>query len=773
MTAELFDFDLIGKGAVEATATAFAGFDEAQRARLATELTAYVRKRRDNWWWDAEAAALAVAAVGCLPSAAAAGKILARSSVSVPGHTVRPVLDLAWARGITWLTDLAHRIAERIDREDVNMWAFVAGIVTAEGAPPPTGDAFVRLWLVHMIWADTRWRDRPILEQLRADPFLDHLLPRVFEIDDIGGLLVLHEQHSSGRLGFVRALAQLADEQRLDRATLFDGSLRRLLRGGRAADLRGFLALHDALAPTAAEVARRSGDYLRLLADAPGQVATAAQKLLRDADVVPPDALLDVSPAVLSRPEKGLVRAQLAWLDRSALRHPELAAAFGAVIAVAGDHPAIDVRERAAALAAKHGQAVAAPAVVVVEAGDDLPPPVGPAPAPPPITDPDELAEEVVSLFGGVHASAPALERVLDGAVAVAAADRGRLLMAVKPVLDRQAPWLGDGSWFTQGILLGVLYSVVDPAEHSARLGRWAAILADARRRGSADVPPADSRIPPPQRFLRVRLAEIARHGGRPEGLLAAPTSATGALDPAMLLDRLTALGDRKPPGWDLTQALLRLPAAVDDTLAARAAALGTDAGDRLARWLRAGGLPQPVLSVVHTTRRQRLGVPSSGWVRAEVDARLQVEFTPLWHADDPLGFLDFGTPAMGHGYGDWPLLWPSLLPGYRGLVAAYAMPEIAAAADSDRRHGAAVLPLLAECTGDGGPALPLAVAYGLAARHEADRVATLDTLLMLAAAGDLDAPAVGRHLGTLGAQGMVPVNRAVQPLRDAATAGA
>ncbi|MEV5765261.1 hypothetical protein AB0L34_11915 [Micromonospora sp. NPDC052213] len=51
--------------------------------------------------------------------------------------------------------------------------------------------------------------------------------------------------------------------------------------------------------------------------------------------------------------------------------------------------------------------------------------------------------------------------------------------------------------------------------------------------------------------------------------------------------------------------------------------------------------------------------------------------------------------------------------------------------------------------------------------------VAALDALLMLAATGDLDAPAVGARLGTLAADGAFRLSRVLRPLRDAAGAGA
>ncbi|MET7403171.1 hypothetical protein ABZS66_57800, partial [Dactylosporangium sp. NPDC005572] len=388
-----------------------------------------------------------------------------------------------------------------------------------------------------------------------------------------------------------------------------------------------------------------------------------------------------------------------------------------------------------------------------------------------------ELAEELAALSDWRTPPATALERVLDGVVRLAGADRERVAKSLMPVVERQGQYPGDPGFHPTSLLFAAVWSAIDrsgPRDHRAR---WAANLAAMRRGGSAQQLPADSRVPPPQRLLRARMAEVGLYGGgfdgptaRPGGLLAAPTSAGGALDPGVLLDRLTALGDDQPWEWDLTQALLRLSPTVDEPLAARAAALRTPGGDRLAAWVRAGGLPTPVFTVANTTRVHPRDVRHDQWAHGD---RIQVSMEQLWHPDDPALLLAFRIPPLGAFLGDSVLLWPSVLPGYRALAAAYLLPEIAAAADLNERDSAAVLPLLAECTGDGSPALAVALAYGLVSRHEADRTSTLDALLMLAAAGDLDAPAVGAHLGTLGASSMAPVARAVQPLRDAATAGA
>jgi len=757
-------FELVRRGKVDQVVAAVQGLDAPARKQIGAELTAWVKQRRDNWWFRGEATGLAVVAVATLPSAAAAASMLGRRSVSLSPDAAPPVLTVARDRGVTWPADLAHRLAAKMRSEDDGGMQFVAEILLAEGAAPPAVDGFVEAWLMRLNWSEEARQGVPLADRLRVDPFLDPLLPRLFEIDGIGGLMGFSAYLSDEKDLLPKALAALASERRLDRQALLDGCLGRLLRGERPAASRPFIALHDLLAPTGTEIADRAAGYLRLLADAPTAAATMAQRSLRTVDGLDLDSLLDASRAVLTRPDKALVRAQLAWLDKLARagdRRSEIAAA----IASAAGSPAVDIRDRAAALAVKHGHT---PAVVsVVVGGDDLPPPPVPALASPPIVDPDELAEEVGVLLDG-RFGAPMLDRVLDGLVRLAAADQPRLAKALVPVIDRHRPTRVDTSslW---GSLIGVLDAGTDLRAAAGRRGLWAGMLASARRLLSPERPDLDPGLPPVHRLLRARLAEIGSMvgpGHRPVGLVAAPTHANGALDPGVLLDRLAALGDdREPWPWDLAQALLRLPARVDEGLAARAAALGTQAGDRVAGWLRAGGLPEPSCQVVTVAREGR-----DAWLP---ERRMLVALRSTAPDLDPLGLSTVRATTLGAWHSDWSAVWPAALPGYRGLVAAYALPEVASAADMDRRGGAAALPLIADGTGDGGPALALALAYGLGARHEQDRVATVDAMVTLAAAGDLDAAAVGGFVGELGAGGMLTLPRVVQPLRDLADAGA
>ncbi|MEU8264613.1 DUF6493 family protein [Micromonospora sp. NPDC048999] len=772
-------FKSLVRGRASAVQAALAGLDEPARRALGDELVAHVQRRRDNWWAGREATALAVAAVGTLSTATKAAALLGRRSVSLQDADPEPVIETARQRGVVWLADLAYRLAERLPRNDPgDGWHFVADLLVAEKVAPPTGDTFVAGWAQAMWWhPGNRERHLPLLDWLRADPFLDVLLPRLFEVDGVG-LELTSGGFGDDRQAAPRALATLAAEGRLDRSALLDGALGRLLRGDRPAALRPFVDLHDLLAPTPGEVTARAATHLRLLADGPGPVAAMSQRALRGlAGDVELESLLDASRAVLTRPEKALVRGQLSWLDRLARQRPDRAAEIAAVVAVAAEHPAADLRDRAVVIAARHGHPAVA-AVTVAVAGDELPVGVPAAAAPPPIAEVDELVEEVSALLGG-RWPALAVERVLDGLVRLGTTDRERLETALLPVLQRHQV-SADHRWGAFNVsvqLRAVLLAAAAPAEAANRRDQWADLLNECDRRtlrpfrGPAVEPAGRSAL---TQLYCARLAEIGQRldGRHDPGLLAAPTSATGALDPAALYDRLASLGDRPVWRWDLTQALLRLPSVVDEALAARAAALGTPAGDELASWLRGDALPAPAHQVVTVGRRDRSGSYDWGYDRLPVRRTLAAT-TPPEGVVDRLGLLTVTPQPVGRHYGGRGNLWLTVLPGHRGLVAAHLLPEIAAAAQEDVQGGATILPALAECTGAGGPALDLALAYGLCARHEVDRVAALDAMLMLAGAGDLDAPAVGGHLGALAADGQLTLTRAVTPLRDAVAAGA
>jgi hypothetical protein len=447
-----------------------------------------------------------------------------------------------------------------------------------------------------------------------------------------------------------RALAALAADGRLPRTMLVDRCLGRLLRGGRPGELRGFLLLHQALDPDLDEVAARARDYARLLADGPSAVAVTAQRALRrldDGGRLEPGLLAEASRAALFRPEKALVRAQLSWLDAVARRRPDRAGELLGVVSVAFAQEAPELQSRALALLVRHARhadhqvraglleaAAALPADLRQEAALALggpvpanpsPPwPALPAPAPrelpPPIGSPAELAEELAAFVQGDPAMEPVtLERLLAALVAFAHRDRGRAGPRARAGAGPPPPALVD-----PGRRPGLLprrqpqraraAGLGDPGRGDAPGQGADAARAHGRRLGRRAPSPAPR--PGRARAAAGHAVPPARDRRRPVEAAAAPavhpTSATGHLDPAVLLSRLrrAAADGWRPWEYDLQQALLRLPREPDPAVAAGARRLATPAGRRLAAWLAGGRPPDPEVS-----RAVRVARPGPRWL--------------------------------------------------------------------------------------------------------------------------------------------------------------
>jgi hypothetical protein len=318
-------------------------------------------------WPNMVTGAVAVAAVGCLPAAPQAANLLTRSQLR--WHWARlesaPVITAAHDRAIDWLGEFALRLVPKLDRTQPGRgWPFVCDLLIAERAAIPTDDLFVRGWADCLRWPDDPRQEVPLVDRLRADPLLDTLLPRLFEVDDpaVGGGYDSAEGRWRDEPLLLLALVQLAEEGRLDRAGVMTRCLEALASGGRSGRLRAFTRLHDELAPTGAEIAASSAAYIRLLADAPVFVAASAQRALRTADetgTLDYQVVIEASRLVLSRAEKTLVRGQLIWLDRLARRRADAGAGAHEVVDVVTavfDHGAGDIRERARAMAARYAR---------------------------------------------------------------------------------------------------------------------------------------------------------------------------------------------------------------------------------------------------------------------------------------------------------------------------------------------------------------------------------------------------------------------------------
>ncbi|MBD0671986.1 hypothetical protein BU198_15045, partial [Streptomyces sp. CBMA156] len=421
-----------------------------------------------------------------------------------------------------------------------------------------------------------------------------------------------------------------------------------------------------------------------------------------------------------------------------------------------------------------------------IESQDFLPPAPEPRPLGAPIGSAAELAEELSALLAAREPDVAVFERVLDGLVRLSHLDRAALAEAVEPV-RRVHRWSGASSW-GDCAPRDVLYVVAAVAGETPPWKLWDYLGGKGRSALRGDRTTVHGAV------LAARLEEASRQLFRdpPPYLLATPTDTTGALDAAVLVERIAGYeaAGATPGKTDLAQALLRVGVAVDGTVLTAAEALTSPAGRRLAHWLRTGGLPaQPSERVLFAPGKGLLRVNEYGnrwWEEVErilvaqpgIGAgpkgpggeRLTPEFRALLDGTEP-------SVARARTVYNWnwrPVAhWFAMLPWHREELAALWLDPFAEGADLGERGAACHLPQLAEAGGPAGLALHLALAYGLGARHAEDRTAAVDALLVLAARGDLDGELLGRELGALVVCGTVMAGRLGSALTMAAETGA
>ncbi|MEK8169350.1 DUF6493 family protein [Streptomyces sp. M19] len=153
---------------------------------------------------------------------------------------------------------------------------------------------------------------------------------------------------------------------------LVDGCLSRLSRAGRLGIVRGYLDLLTALDLSQDEQARRTLAWVRMLPDAPALAAARAQEVLAGLDEagrLETEHLIEASRAALFRPEKKIVRAQLAMLDKAMKRDRSRTDELLLVAAEAFGHEEHTLQERALALAVRHRKHASATVLAELAAG--------------------------------------------------------------------------------------------------------------------------------------------------------------------------------------------------------------------------------------------------------------------------------------------------------------------------------------------------------------------------------------------------------------------
>jgi hypothetical protein len=560
-----------------------------------------------------------------------------------------------------------------------------------------------------------------------------------------------------------------------NRVRLAEPLLARLLEEDRREIIAGSLAFLRVLAPTAAENARFVREYVALL-DRPSTVAGHAQEALLgmdEAGLLEAETFTEMSERVLLRAEKKLVRAQLAGLDRAARRDPARAARLTIDAATAFQHPDPALQERALTVIARHLRAAGDSVLPELRAAaewlspalsaraaelfgppeeaaepftDVLPAVPEPRAVAGPVATAAEVAQEVAAVVAGDQDVA-AFERALDGLVRHARSDRAALAAALKPVMRREP---AEGFDCRQADLYDVARAVRgdEPRESAFHVHPYRPL--DFSLAGA---------------LLAARMSEaidIIESGTQPF-LLAVPTLATGALDADALVERLSELEELgvAPAPVDLAQAFLRVTIAPAEPAARAAGKLRSAAGQRLARWLRDGGLP-------HQDSEPK------DWYQGE-SLRSYLKPVCTGAAPDP-SFPPAATALIGPYQKRTRMLmhppapfWVAQLPHHRDEMAARDYTEDIYSGSGQRTR---VLPFLAEADGPAGYAVHLALARGMASSPHGD-APTVDALLVLAARGQLDTGLLGRLLEKQLLDGLATANRVADSLRAAAETGA
>ncbi|MGW6932159.1 DUF7824 domain-containing protein [Lentzea sp. NPDC054927] len=733
-----------------------------ERKERAADLVAYEKERRAsgrNWEHHA---AMHIAGIGLLPNASTLAPWLVRYQIwwhrmSQENGTIE-ALSVLRHRDPAWLPDLVARIATRMPTREPGRHDLLRIVLEFCGDNPPDSDGFLLAFMD--FGGHTRWR-----------PSFDALIPRMLEVVGAGAIFANTWQWPQF-LG-----------ERADRQVLLDGCLARLQQGGSAKEMEGFLALHKTLDVTLDETAVHARDYVAMLPDSRSTVAMLAQdrlKSLDEAQKLDFSLLCDASRWVFGRTEKKLIRAQLTWLGKHAKSTPDEVVLTAAELFA---HESDDLRGQAVKLIARLlpkisdstraellALAEQLPADMAEQLGSTTTQeesaalvPFVPKLFPDPIATLDELTGEVLSLFGrnSRYVDPITAERIIAAIVRFAWQDREAIARAFQPIYDKY-PWIQNRdayntypdhatrtAWTEFLAVLSVVSAPPNEAESALDPDQAWLVQLDRARSGSVG------------QQLTLRLHEIEQgleKSPRP-ALISTPTAMSGLLDPATLLERLA---EAEAEGWepwpnDLEQACHRLPREVDAEVFA---SLQGKTGERLRELI--SFRTDPETAVEERTYRY----PTYYRGQQEItDIGLLVTVTPgLEEPEQHLRAYDEWGPMI-----EW---WPSVLPSQREVVAAHLVPHLRSRIASKGNDGP-LLPMLAEADGPAGPAVHIALAYGLAAEAAVGRACAVDGLLVLASRDQLDGEVLGDLLGQLLERGDVALNRVVPGLRDAARSGA
>jgi hypothetical protein len=161
---------------------------EQERLEFAGEVERRVRSGAGGWSAGSYSPAglFALLVVACVSTAARAATLLNRRDMrGWNGISTAHFLRIARIRQLPWIGDLGVRLARGLSPRDVwgGDWRFVEALLIEGGAGPPVTEGVVRGWVQAV--QEHSW-SVPLADALRGSPWLDLLLPSVFEIDGLG-----------------------------------------------------------------------------------------------------------------------------------------------------------------------------------------------------------------------------------------------------------------------------------------------------------------------------------------------------------------------------------------------------------------------------------------------------------------------------------------------------------------------------------------------------------------------------------------------------------
>jgi hypothetical protein len=780
-------------GALASAVVGLAAVDDS--AGVAAALQGLSETERRTVWRALKPRALSttaasVAAFGCAPGAKSAADA-----------AWAPLLDVAAAplavqvlsdRRPTWLDDLATRL---VAQETAVIWGFavVRGLVRDEIIAAPTDPSYVlaMVWGVAPAYPRSTQVATP-LAALRADPgLLERELWDLLGTERAGRKLAwvdgwrLKGVHIPGRAApephpeatWRHALVTLSGEGTVPRDRLLDAALHAMLADWAAADVGWFIDLHDALAPSAEELAVRGQTYVRLLGSDVGrvvQVGLRAAGTLIGSDTVESSTIVRALEPALLRTQKGTAKEALKLLTCLGDGDPACQGLVTEVARSGLDHPRADVREQARALGNRWHPAQAADVPEARAAVPEVAPAVASTLAPvEPLTDSEELAELLAHLIE--EADDPvAVERALDGVLRFGNARPTTAETLARRAAERVTelypePWSGKEVRSDLAALTLVWLGRIGPGRgYEGRVvdRKW-----EERGPGS---PGAVTRLVWPLGVVVTRrIHEVAISiRDEPRRLLSLPTSSDGSLAASVLRERMRGL--RAAPPLDLELALLRVPPEQHHEL-------------RLPLLLRGRGGAARALALLDATRPawDRVVGPTTVWWRPQPTMMIgwSDPLSPAATADRLVAtLLDRRAPLLGAGLdanaGEFAArpeqvtaMWPLMLPHHLDHLAAHAHPRLARALEKNRSGAVPVIEAIGRSPQRGAAPTTSALVLGFAAKDPAVRTAAIDAFVLRVGRDLIDPAGMAEQIQFCLVDDLVVGTRIADSLREAARA--